>query len=65
MTKFETIGINIQMSSHSKDDALQKFNYSCNLCCTKGMRIECERCGIAVVHSQIMAIYDDKEAKAV
>lgn len=61
MTKFEQIGINIQLSAVSKEDALQKFNYSCTLCCHKGMRIDCDRCAIAVTHKQLIAIFDDKE----
>ena len=61
MTKFEQIGINIQHSAISKEDALKKFSYSCDLCCHKGMRINCDRCAIAVVHSQLIAIFEDKE----
>ncbi len=61
MTKFEQIGINIQMSAVSKEDALQKFSHSCILCCHKGMRIDCDRCAIAVTHHQLIAIFKDKE----
>lgn len=61
MSKFEQIGINIQMESVSKADAIKKFNHSCNICCCKGMKIDCDRCAIAVTHHQIVAIFEDKE----
>lgn len=64
MTKFEQIGINIQLGSISKEDALQRFNYSCTLCCHKGMRIECDRCAISATHNQLIAIFDDKKEEA-
>ena len=63
MTKFEQIGINIQLSATSKEDALKKFNHSCNLCCYKGMHIDCDHCAIAVTHNQLIAIFDDKEVQ--
>lgn len=61
MTKFEQIGINIQLGAVSKEDATKKFSYSCNVCCHKGMRIDCDRCAIAVTHNQLIAIFEDKE----
>ena len=61
MTKFEQIGINIQYTATSKEDALKKFSYSCNLCCHKGMHIDCDQCAISAVHNQLIAIFEDKE----
>lgn len=63
MSKFEQIGINIQLSAVSKEDALKKFACSCNICCYKGIHLDCDHCAIAVAHNQIIAIYDDKENK--
>lgn len=62
MTKFEQVGINIQMSAYSKEDAIKKFHYSCNVCCCKGMRIDCDRCAIAYHHNQLVAYFNDCEA---
>ena len=61
MTKFEQIGINIQHSAITKEDAIRKFNHSCNLCCCKGMRINCDQCAISAVHNQLIAIFENKE----
>ena len=60
-TKFEQVGINIQYSAISKEDALKKFEYSCNVCCTRGMRIDCDHCAIACVHQQIIATFEDRK----
>ena len=61
MTKFEQVGVNIQMSAIDKDDALKKFQYSCNVCCCKGMRIDCDRCAIAHTHNELIAYFNDCE----
>ena len=63
MTKFEQIGINIQLSAVNKDDALKKFNYSCNVCCCKGMHINCDHCAIAATHASVIAVFDDQQEK--
>lgn len=60
MTKFEQIGINYQYCADSVEEANNAFLYSCKCCCTKGMRIECDRCAISHTHSMIVAIFDDK-----
>lgn len=64
MTKFEQVGINFQYDASTKEQAIKSFNISCNICCCKGVRIDCDRCAIAEVHSLIMACFDaGKEAK--
>ena len=59
MTKFETIGIARQHESDSKRDALKAFKHSCDVCCNRGMRIDCDRCAIAHVHREVVAFFDD------
>lgn len=61
MTKFETIGVNRQYDSTNKYEANKSFNHSCNCCCNKGMRIECDKCSIAYVHNLIIAYFDDNK----
>ena len=64
MTKFEQVGINFQYDASTKEQAIKSFNISCNICCCKGMRIDCDRCAIAEAHSLIMAsFYARKETK--
>lgn len=58
MTKFEMIGADIQYSAVSKRDAQKSFRYSCNLCCTRGIRIECDNCAIANAHSLVLASFE-------
>lgn len=63
MIKFERVGVNFQHEATSKEQANKAFKYSCDCCCNKGIRLECDRCAIAHVHSLVMAYFDDKEGK--
>lgn len=59
VTKFEQIGVERQLESETKREALKNFKHSCEVCCYRGMRIDCERCSIAFVHSEVVAYLDD------
>jgi hypothetical protein len=63
VTKFETIGVERQQDADSKAEARKFFRGSCYACCNKGIRIECDRCAIAHVHSEVVAIFDDIEQR--
>lgn len=60
MTKFETVGMGFQMQAQTVIEAQQSFAYSCRVCAAKGLRIECDRCGINAVHSEILAYLNDE-----
>lgn len=60
MTKFETIGVNFQYNAINTEQANRSFQYSCDCCCNKGMRIDCDRCAIAHTHSLVVAYFADK-----
>ena len=61
MTKFEQVGVNFQYMAPTKKQAQKSFAYSCDCCCSKGMRIECDSCAIVQAHSLVMAYFDTKE----
>lgn len=64
MTKFEQIGVERQLESDSKREALRSFKHSCEVCCYRGLRIDCDKCSIAHVHNEVIASFDDyKTAK--
>lgn len=63
MTKFEQIGINYQYDAVDKKSANRAFNISCNICCNRGMHLNCDKCSIAVVHSLVVASLEDKNEK--
>lgn len=63
MTKFEQIGVERQLDCDSKREALKCFQHSCYVCCYKGMRLDCDKCLIAYVHNEVVAYFDDKNAK--
>lgn len=60
MTKFEQKGIQLQQSSVTKAEAQRNFAHSCDVCCSRGLRLDCDRCGIAVCHKLTIAIFENK-----
>lgn len=63
MSKFEQIGIEHQLESSNKYEALKSFKHSCYVCCYKGIHINCDRCGIAETHKELIAYFEDIENK--
>lgn len=59
MTKFEQIGVERQLESDSKKEALRNFRHSCNVCCYRGMHLNCDKCSIAFVHNEVVACFDE------
>ena len=64
MTKFESRGVELQQESLSGSQAETRFGYSCSLCCKLGMRIECDRCAINVVHNHVMKVFRNEKVSA-
>ncbi len=58
MTKFESVGVNMQYNAVSKEIAIKRFSRSCEVCCNKGMHIDCDRCSISCVHKLVIASFD-------
>ncbi len=58
MTKFEQIGVGYQNDAMSKREANRSFRYSCRVCCERGMRIDCDKCAIAITHDSTVAAFD-------
>lgn len=57
MTKFEQRGVELQYEACSVREADRKFSYSCNVCCSRGVRIECDRCAIRATHDMTVASF--------
>lgn len=55
MCKFEQIGVNLQNESDSVKEAQGKFSRSCEICCNRGLHIDCNRCAIAIAHKLTIA----------
>lgn len=58
MSNFEFIGVRLQHSARSKEDAVKRFEYSCDRCCMTGKRIDCDRCAIAQKHNAVVEAFD-------
>ena len=61
MTKFEQVGVNYQYDAKSTQEANSAFKRSCDCCCAKGIRIDCDRCAIAHTHHLIMGYFNDNK----
>ena len=63
MSKFEQVGINYQYDADSKEKANNAFKHSCNVCCHKGIQLDCEKCAIAHVHNLVVAYFDERKTE--
>lgn len=61
MIGFERKGCELQMACETVHQAIKTFEYSCNVCCTRGVRLTCERCAIAATHENVVAAIRDFE----
>lgn len=52
--KFENVGASLQWNARNAWQAKKLFEHSCELCCLRGLRIECERCHIQAAHNYVM-----------
>lgn len=60
MTRFERVGVNYQYEASNIKEANKAFRHSCNCCCHKGKRIDCDRCAIAFNHNLVVAYFNDR-----
>lgn len=60
MIKFEQIGVNLQMESETKEQAQKRFGHSCDLCCYRGIKLECNHCAINTYHRLTMAAFGEE-----
>lgn len=58
MTKFEQRGIELQHEAVSVSHARKNFAYSCDVCCNRGLHLDCDRCAIAATHSLVVATFE-------
>ena len=63
MTKFETIGTALQLSAISAENADERFAYSCEICCNRGLCIECRTCAIEGAHRVVLAAFEAASGK--
>lgn len=56
--KFMQRGIEYQYEATSTEVATKAFKTSCRICSTRGIHLECDRCGISTAHNSMMLILD-------
>lgn len=57
MTKFEEIGCAMQRDAETPMDAAIKFKQTCDVCCARGIHLDCDKCAVAGTHSLVMACF--------
>lgn len=53
---FENKGIERQYNATNPKVAQRAFATSCDICCTRGMHLNCSKCGISTAHNTVMTI---------
>lgn len=62
MTRFESIGVDLQQNAETIQQAKRAFNYSCRMCCQRGLHLDCDSCAIYGAHkTQISFIHAMEE----
>lgn len=59
MTRFEEIGKEHQLNARSIHEAKKRFEVSCEICSTRGLRVECDSCAIRFAHEGVVADLTD------
>ena len=59
--KFIELAIQYQNAALTKEEAVKNFERSCNICCNRGLHLDCDRCQVSVVHNMTIAVLDDLE----
>ena len=57
MASFEEKGIERQYDARNIEVAMRRFKASCDKCCNWGIRLECDRCGIAEANRNVVNYY--------
>ena len=56
MAGFFEHGVYLQQHAVSVREANRKYATSCNICCNRGFRVDCDRCPIAVSNKQTVEV---------
>lgn len=59
MPTFEEVGVDLQRDSVNAAEANRRFERSCELCSTRGIRLKCDNCGISRAHEEIIEFFKD------
>lgn len=59
--KFIEIAIRYQQNSSTIEEATKMFNRSCDICCLRGLHLDCDHCQIEAVHKMTVSILSEKK----
>lgn len=58
--KFQDNGVLRQETARNANGAKWCFGYSCNICCNKGLHLECEECRILEAHKEALERFGEE-----
>jgi hypothetical protein len=61
MQKFIQTAQNLQTTANTTQEAVKCFAMSCNICCKRGIKMDCDRCPVKVSHELVVAVFADLE----
>lgn len=64
MTYFEAKGVDIQCSCQNEFQSRKQFERSCECCCTRGLRIDCDSCAIRSAHENLLEAFASRKISA-
>lgn len=58
-------GVYLQRNSANIQQANSRQDRSCSICCTRGFRMDCDRCPIEVAHKETVSLFRSSRNTAV
>ena len=64
MTLFEVNGVDRQVNCSNEFQARKQFRRSCEMCCARGLYIDCDCCAIRAAHEAILESFVMRRVEA-
>ena len=58
--KFIEIAVRYQQNSATIEEAIKMFKRSCDICCYRGLHLDCSHCQVEAVHKMTVSILSEK-----
>ena len=59
--KFIETAIRYQQNAATPEESIEMFNRSCDICCYRGLHLDCKHCQVEAVHKMTISILSEKQ----